>query len=119
LRDRADRITVKEIVLKITQTGPAETEFSQLVQNDKRINPARRDGPATAEQSGESTKIDISAQGRDLQRIAELAHRGDELRADKVRHIKKQIETGQFHADFEDVSKSIVRSEVARLLEKP
>ena len=116
MRDRADRITVKEIVLKITQTGPAETELSQLVQNDKAINPARRDN---AQQSGETTKVDISAQGRDLQRIAELAHRGDELRADKVRHIKKQIETGQFHADFEDVSKSIVRSEVARLLEKP
>jgi flagellar biosynthesis anti-sigma factor FlgM len=116
LRDRGDRNTVKEIVLKITQTGPAETELSQLVQNDKAINPARRDN---SQQSGETTKVDISAQGRDLQRIAELAHRGDELRADKVRHIKKQIETGQFHADFEDVSKSIVRSEVARLLEKP
>ena len=116
MRDRADRITVKEIVLKITQVGPAETELSQLVQNDKAINAARRDN---AQQSGETTKVDISAQGRDLQRIAELAHRGDELRADKVRHIKKQIETGQFHADFEDVSKSIVRSEVARLLEKP
>ena len=102
--------------MKITQTGPAETELSQLVQNDKAINPARRDN---GQQSGETTKVDISAQGRDLQRIAELAHRGDELRADKVRHIKKQIETGQFHADFEDVSKSIVRSEVARLLEKP
>ena len=102
--------------MKITQTGPAEPELSQLVQSDKAINPARRD---TAQQSGETTKVDISAQGRDLQRIAELARRGDELRADKVQRIKEQIETGQFHADSGDVSKSIVRSEVARLLEKP
>ena len=104
--------------MKITQTGPAETDLSQLVQNDKAINPARRDGAAKAQQTGEPTKVDISAQGRDLQRIAELARRGDELRADKVQHIKEQIETGKFHADSEDVSKSIVRSEVARLLEK-
>jgi flagellar biosynthesis anti-sigma factor FlgM len=105
--------------LKITQTGPAEPELSQLVQSDKAINPARRDGSAEVQQSGEPTKVDISAQGRDLQRIAELARRGDELRADKVQRIKEQIETGQFHADSGDVSKSIVRSEVARLLEKP
>ena len=104
--------------MKITQTGPADTELSQLVHNDKAINPARRDGTAEAQQSGESAKVDISSRARDLQRIAELARKGDELRADKVQHIKGQIESGQFHADPEEVSKSIVRSEVARLLEK-
>ena len=52
---------------------------------------------------------------RRLKRTA-LAKRGDELRAQKVRAIKAQIEEGTYHIDAADVAKSLVRSEVARLL---
>lgn len=104
--------------MKITHKAPADTDVSPLVQNDKTVHRARREGTAKAQQASESAKINISAQARELQRIAELARKGDELRADKVQNLKAQIETGQFHADSEEVSKSILRSEVARLLEK-
>jgi flagellar biosynthesis anti-sigma factor FlgM len=52
---------------------------------------------------------------RRLKRMA-LAKRGDELRAQKVREIKEQIEEGTYHIDAADVAKSLVRGEVARLL---
>jgi flagellar biosynthesis anti-sigma factor FlgM len=104
--------------MKITQKGPANTELSRLVQNDKTVGSTRRDGSARAQQSSESAKIHISTQARELQRIAELARKGDELRAEKVRQIKARVENGQYQVDSQEVSKSILRSEVASLFEK-
>jgi anti-sigma28 factor (negative regulator of flagellin synthesis) len=47
-----------------------------------------------------------------------LARTGDDLRAEKVKNIKEMINQGTYQADSTAVSKSIVRSEIARLLEK-
>jgi flagellar biosynthesis anti-sigma factor FlgM len=62
--------------------------------------------------------VQISPEARKLQRIAELAQKGDELRAEKVKALKEQIDDGSYNVASEDVAKSIVRSEVARILEK-
>jgi anti-sigma28 factor (negative regulator of flagellin synthesis) len=43
---------------------------------------------------------------------------GDELRAEKVKRIKEQVEQGTYEVSSEDVAKSILRSEVSRLMEK-
>jgi len=53
-----------------------------------------------------------------MQRVAELAKKGDELRAEKVKQIKEQVEQGTYEVGSEDVAKSILRSEVSRLMEK-
>jgi anti-sigma28 factor (negative regulator of flagellin synthesis) len=45
-----------------------------------------------------------------------LAKQGDDLRAEKIRKIKEQIQQGTYHIDASDVAKSIVRHEVTRLL---
>lgn len=103
--------------MKITQRGPADTDLSQRIQNDKVAGQVRRDTGSKAEHTGESAKVNISKQARELQRIAELARTGDELRAQKVNQIKEQIANGDYNPDAEDVSKSIVRSEVSRILE--
>ncbi len=58
----------------------------------------------------------ISLEERRRLKMEALAKRGDELRAQKVREIKEQIEEGSYHIDAADVAKSLVRSEVARLL---
>jgi flagellar biosynthesis anti-sigma factor FlgM len=58
----------------------------------------------------------ISLEERRRFKMAALAKRGDELRAQKVREIKEQIEEGTYHIDAADVAKSLVRGEVARLL---
>jgi flagellar biosynthesis anti-sigma factor FlgM len=103
--------------MKITQRGPADTDLSQLVQNDKTVNQAKKNSEPKVQQTGESTRINISKEARQLQRIAELARTGDELRAQKVNHVKEQIAKGQYSADPLQVSKSIIRSEVSRILE--
>ena len=104
--------------MKITQKGLADADLTQLVKNDKVAGPRRGAADAKTQQSGESATVNISAEARQLQRIAELARAGDNLRAEKVKSIKEQINQGSYEADSTDVSKSIIRSEVARLLEK-
>ena len=104
--------------MKITQKGPADTDLTQLVQKDKLSGPARGDADTKTQQSAESARVNISPEARKLQRIAELARTGDELRADKVKKIKEEIDKGVYQADSTEVSKSIVRGEIARLLEK-
>jgi flagellar biosynthesis anti-sigma factor FlgM len=104
--------------MKITQKGPADPELSQLIQNDKALGSVRREGDAKVQQERESTKVNISPEARKLQRVAELARAGDELRAEKVRQLKEQVDSRQYQVDSKDVAKSIARSEVSRLLEK-
>lgn len=104
--------------MKITQKGPADADLSQLVQNDKALGSVRREGDAKVKQDRESTKVDISPQARKLQRVAELTRTGDQLRAEKVKQIKEQVDAGQYKVDSQEVAKSIARSEVSRLLEK-
>ena len=103
--------------MKITRRSPADTDLSQRVQNDKSVNVIRKDSQPKIQQAGESAKVNISKEARALQRIAELARTGDELRAQKVNQIKEQISKGEYRADPVDVSKSIVRSEVSRIFE--
>jgi flagellar biosynthesis anti-sigma factor FlgM len=103
--------------MKITQRSPADTDLSQRVQNDKSVNQLKKDSQSKIQQAGESAKVNISKEARELQRIAELARTGDELRAQKVNDIKEQIAKGEYSADPVEVSKSIVRSEVSRILE--
>ena len=104
--------------MKITQKGPADADLTQLVKQDKVAGPGRANADAKTQQSGESATVNISKEARELQRIAELARAGDNLRAEKVKNIKEKIDQGTYQADSTDVSKSIIRSEIARLLEK-
>jgi flagellar biosynthesis anti-sigma factor FlgM len=103
--------------MKITQRGPADTDLSQLVHNDKAVG-QKQAAEVKTQQSGESAKVNISQEARELQRIAELARAGDDLRAGKVRQIREQVATGEYHVEAKDVAESILRSEVTRLLEK-
>lgn len=103
--------------MKITQRGPADTDLSQLVHNDKSVG-QKHAADVKTQQSGESAKVNISQEARELQRIAELARTGDQLRADKVRLLKEQVATGEYQVDSKDVAASILRSEVTRLLKE-
>jgi flagellar biosynthesis anti-sigma factor FlgM len=101
--------------MKITQRGPADTDLSQLVHNDKSVG-QKQAADVRTQESGASAKVNISQEGRELQRVAELARAGDQLRADKVRLIKEQLATHEYRVDSKDVAASILRSEVSRLL---
>ena len=104
--------------MKIIQRGPADTDLSQRIKNEKTANQVGRDADPKAQESGKSAKVNISKEARELQRIAELARTGDELRAQKVKQIKDQVAKGNYNVDAQEVSKSIIRSEVSRILEK-
>jgi flagellar biosynthesis anti-sigma factor FlgM len=70
------------------------------------------------QQSRESARINISKKTREFQRIAELVRTGNELRSQKVKQIKERVSKGDYNVDAQEVSKSIIRSEVSRILEK-
>jgi flagellar biosynthesis anti-sigma factor FlgM len=104
--------------MKITVKGPADLDLCQLAQNNKAVGSVRREKDAKVRQGGEPAKVDIFPEARKVQRVAELVRAGDQLRADRVRQIKAQIEADLYQVDSKDVAKSIARSEVSRLLEK-
>jgi negative regulator of flagellin synthesis FlgM len=104
--------------MKITGKDLIDSGISQHVQNDKGVAPVRGEGEKGAPQTGATAKVSISEEARYLQKAAELAGKGDELRAEKVNKIKDQVAQGTYKVDAEDVAKSIARSEVARLLNK-
>jgi flagellar biosynthesis anti-sigma factor FlgM len=104
--------------MKISGKDLVDSGISQHVKNDKNVAPARNENEPGARQAGETAKISISEEARHLQKAAELAGKGDELRAAKVEKIKAEIEAGTYHVEAEEVAKSVARSEVARLLGK-
>ena len=103
--------------MKITQRGPADNDIPQLVQNEKSVG-QKKAADLKSQQSGGSATVNISQEARDLQKVAELARAGEELRADKIRKIKEQVVAGEYHVESKDVAKSILRSEVIRLLKQ-
>ena len=52
--------------MKIIQRGPADTDLSQRIQNDKLANSVRNDAKPKAEHSGAPAKVDISKEAREL-----------------------------------------------------
>ena len=70
------------------------------------------------QQTRESARVNIPKKAREFQRIAELVRTGNELRSQKVKQIKERVSKGGYNVDAQEVSKSIIRSEVSRILEK-
>ena len=104
--------------MKITPKGSDNPDIAKIVQNDKKAAVARADKDASTQRSGESASVKISPAARELQRIAELARKGDQLRSAKVDALKEQIASGQYQVSDDEVAQSIARAEVTRLLEK-
>lgn len=104
--------------MKIFQRGPADNDVTKLVQNEKKISPTRRQGDGDISPAADSAKVKISKEARQLQRIAELARKGDELRVEKLITLKEQIADGTYRPDMDEVAKDIVRSSVTGLLQK-
>lgn len=104
--------------MKITPKGAEGSDLTKTVQNDKKTAVARADKDAAAQRSGESASVKISPEARELQRVAELARQGDQLRSAKVEELKEKIASGDYQVSDQEVAKSIARAEVTRLLEK-
>lgn len=103
--------------MKISHKGPADADLAKAIQQDRLVRAAGDKADAKVKQASASTRVNISAAAREMQRVADLARDGDEARAEKVEAIKKQLAEGTYRPDSQEVAKSILRSEVARLLE--
>lgn len=106
--------------MKIADKGPIDIQTSQAVRGESAVSAARdrSDKRRVEQQSGDAAQVSISAEARKLQKVIALAEQGDELRAEKLRQLKEQIEQGTYHVEAGDVAKSIARHEVSRLLGK-
>jgi flagellar biosynthesis anti-sigma factor FlgM len=103
--------------MKIADQGPIDTNVTQLVKDNHTVSSVRDRGERNrVERTGEAAQVSISAEARQLQRVAALAERGDELRTEKLNRIKEQLQQGTYHVEAADVAKGILRSEISRLL---
>ena len=105
--------------MEVIHKGRPGTELFQLIQNGKAAGQAGRDKRAEVGPTVESAKVNISKEAREPQRIAQqLARKGDELLAEKVRQVKEMIAKGGYEVDPREVAKSIIRTEISWHLEK-
>ncbi len=102
--------------MKITHTGPTDVRLSQLVRSNG-------DTPAIASQEaeksykpGEGAQVHLSADALRLQNVVALTARGDELRAEQVHRIRDEVVQGTFRVEPLEVARSIIRSEISRIL---
>jgi flagellar biosynthesis anti-sigma factor FlgM len=95
------------------------TELFRLIQNGKAAGQAGRDKRTEVGPTVQSAKVNISKEAREPQRIAQqLARKGDDLLAEKVRQVKEMIAKGGYEVDPREVAKSIIRTEISSHLEK-
>ena len=66
--------------------------------------------------AGEASQVLVSLEERRRLKMSALAKRGDELRAQRVREIREQLEHGTYHTAAADVAAAMLRGEVTRLL---
>lgn len=105
--------------MRIADKGPIETNVSQLVRGESAVSASRdRNDKRQVEQTGDAAQVSISAEARKLQKVVALSEKGDDLRAEKLRQIKEQIDQGTYHVEAGEVAKSVARHEISRLLGK-
>ncbi|HXG51808.1 MAG TPA: flagellar biosynthesis anti-sigma factor FlgM [candidate division Zixibacteria bacterium] len=104
--------------MKVSDKGLPDAGLRAL-KNEKPARIPSRAGGTAVVSGQEPARVSISPTARQLQQVAELARRGDEIRAARVQEIRARIEQGSYAADSRAVAESILRSEVARLLGEP
>lgn len=104
--------------MKIIPKGAEPTDLGKILPKDKQAAVGRADPDAKSQPTGASASVNISPEARQLQRIAELARKGDELRGAKVDALKERIASGDYRVDDVELAKDIARAEVTRILEK-
>lgn len=105
-------------MIKVTHKGRRGTEFSPRIQTGKGASQVARDkkivGPTV-----DSAKTDVPKEVRGAKRILQqLARKGDELHAKRVRQVKEMIAKGEYEIDPREVAKRIIRTEISREFDK-
>ncbi len=105
--------------MRIADKGPIDISTSHSVRGESSVTEARgQTRERQVAQKDNAAQVSISAEARQLQKVVELSGRGDELRAEKLRQLKEQIDSGAYHVEAKDVAQSTARHEISRLLGK-
>jgi anti-sigma28 factor (negative regulator of flagellin synthesis) len=106
-------------MMEVIHKGRSGSELSQLIQNGKAAGQAGPDKRTEVGLTVKSAKVNISKKAREPQRIPhQLARKGDELLAGKVRPLKEIIAKGEYEIDPREVARSIIHTEISWHLEK-
>jgi flagellar biosynthesis anti-sigma factor FlgM len=103
--------------MKITNKGSADVSHTQLSKQDRIASSGReKREEGRVGRSGEAVQVSVSPAARRLQKVAALAEREAELRAEKVKKVREQVARGTYRVEPPEVAKAIVRNEVSQLL---
>ncbi len=100
--------------MKVNDQGPVSIDTVRPVKDGGGLFSPQE--PKKVKQPAEIVRVSFSEGARRLQKVAALAKKGEDLRADRVRRLKEEIEQGTFRVEAADVAKALLRSEVSRLL---
>ncbi len=101
--------------MKIGDKGPLDLGLPQVIKDGKPAASVKTKEEGGVQASEGATKVSISSEARQMQKVAALAQQGDELRADKVNRLKEQILQGEYHVEATELAGDLLRSEVLRL----
>lgn len=102
--------------MKVTNHGSADINQLRLDKTDRVIAPQGEKERKKVGRADEAVQISISSAARRQQKVAALAQREAELRAQKLARIKDQIVQGKYHVNAADLAKAILRDELSQLL---
>ena len=69
--------------------------------------------PRQVSQGGPAATVDISSNAQEIQQIKGLVNQLPDVREDRVRALKAQVESGSYHVSGEDIADLIIRRALA------
>jgi len=93
--------------MKITETGNSLTELiSQYKTNEKKVNsePEKQIADSVAPEE----KVSLSSAARDIQQAKKAIEELPDVREEKVRELKDQIETGRYDVGGEKIAGKMI-----------
>jgi negative regulator of flagellin synthesis FlgM len=83
----------------------------QYIQQNGKVGAAERNSvaPAVQNQVPAEDQVDLSSQSKEMKKIADALAAAPEVRAEKVEALKKQVESGQYQVNSDNVAEKIIK----------
>jgi negative regulator of flagellin synthesis FlgM len=95
----------------------SEQEISRLFANSPSSTSGKRTYAVVSENAvshtGRAANVDISDRAQEVQRITQLIKDLPDVREDRVRELKAQVENGTYNVSSEDIADLIIRRALA------
>lgn len=97
---------IKKLYGEVNPYSTQKLQETQRVQQDQPVQAA-----ATAQQTGD--KVALSPEARLLATTMSAASQAPDVRADKVRDLKAQVQSGTYKPDIKKAAANLIRDEVS------